>query len=282
MTKAAGTAGKTADVSVLIALYRNDNPEYFREAMESLFNQTMLPAEIVLVLDGPVGENLENVIRSFSGKKNLKLVRLEQNQGLAAALNEGLKTCSFDIIIRADSDDICLSDRIESQYRYFSENGSTDVLGAWVHEYTEDMKTMISVRKVPELDKAIKRKMKRRNCINHPAAAFKKTSVLKAGGYPLFRKSQDYALWAKMAAEEYVFHNLQTVLVKMRCGAEMMKRRNIRYFYHEYRVLKFQRRIGFLSPFDFIINIIIRFVFRIVPNWLRLGLYRLIRIEGKH
>ncbi|MBN1649496.1 MAG: glycosyltransferase [Spirochaetales bacterium] len=273
---------QTADVSVLIALYQKDNPVYFQQAMESIYDQTVKPSEIVLVIDGPLEDNLEKIVTGYSHKNgNLKIIRLPHNQGLASALNEGLKQCRHDIIIRADSDDICLEDRIEHQYNFLRHNRETDVLGAWVKEYTEDMNKLISVRKVPELDRDIKKKMKRFNCINHPASAFRKSSVLKTGGYPLFRKSQDYALWSKMATDGFTFHNLQTVLVKMRCGEEMMKRRNIRYFYHEYRVLKFQRQIGFINRLDFMVNLFIRFIFRIVPNKLKSGLYRLIRIEGK-
>jgi glycosyltransferase involved in cell wall biosynthesis len=271
----------TAEVSVLIALCANDNPLFFKEAMNSIFSQSMEPAEIVLVLDGPLLEGLSKAVSEYKDDKRVKIVRLETNNGLACALNEGLKSCSYDIVIRADSDDINIKDRIETQFRYFTENRDIDVLGGWVLEYTEDMKKIISIRKVPEWDKDIKRKMKRRNCINHPASAFRKSSITKAGGYPSFRKSQDYALWSKMISEGFAFHNLQKVLVKMRCGKEMMRRRGLRYFYHEFRVLKFQKKIGFINAGDFLLNLIIRFIFRMVPVRLRLSLYRLIRIRSK-
>ena len=37
--------------SVLLSIYYKEKPEYFRECMESIYSQTVLPDEIVLVED---------------------------------------------------------------------------------------------------------------------------------------------------------------------------------------------------------------------------------------
>ena len=55
------------DFSVLISIYRGESPAYFREALDSLFAQTLQPAEIVLVRDGPLTPEL--VGRLLLGKK---------------------------------------------------------------------------------------------------------------------------------------------------------------------------------------------------------------------
>ena len=46
--------------SVLMSLYIKEKPEYFDECMESVIHQTFLPTEIVIVLDGPITEQLQN------------------------------------------------------------------------------------------------------------------------------------------------------------------------------------------------------------------------------
>lgn len=51
--------------SVAMSVYKNDNPEWFDKAMESIINQTIKPSEIVLVVDGPVPEGIMNVIHKY-------------------------------------------------------------------------------------------------------------------------------------------------------------------------------------------------------------------------
>ena len=51
--------------SVLMSVYKNDNPEYFKAAIESVINQTVKPTEIVLVRDGMVADNLQETINEI-------------------------------------------------------------------------------------------------------------------------------------------------------------------------------------------------------------------------
>ena len=49
--------------SVAISVYRNDTPAFVRRALSSITaEQTVPPNEIVLVVDGPVGEELSAFI----------------------------------------------------------------------------------------------------------------------------------------------------------------------------------------------------------------------------
>ena len=93
--------------SVLMSVYHKDDPTYLDTALNSLTEQTAVPDEIVLVKDGPVSQQLEEVIDAFHKKFcNLKIVALEKNSGLGNALNQGLKHCSHELVARMDSDDI--------------------------------------------------------------------------------------------------------------------------------------------------------------------------------
>ena len=84
--------------SVLLSLYHKETPHSLKDSLESIINQTLQANEIVLVKDGPLTEELEQVLDLFSKQnKNLKIVPLSQNQGLGKALNEGLKHCSYEI-----------------------------------------------------------------------------------------------------------------------------------------------------------------------------------------
>ena len=42
------------DFSVSISVYEKDNPQHFIVAIESVFEQTVKPTEVILVVDGPI------------------------------------------------------------------------------------------------------------------------------------------------------------------------------------------------------------------------------------
>ena len=85
-----------------------------RQSLESIFAQTLLPNEVVLVKDGPLTDELENVLADFLQRYDtLKIVPLAVNSGLGAALNEGLKHCSYQLVARMDTDDVAKPNRFE-------------------------------------------------------------------------------------------------------------------------------------------------------------------------
>ena len=47
------------DFSVLMAVYKNDIPSEVNTAVSSVLNQTFPPKEVVIVVDGPVSQELD-------------------------------------------------------------------------------------------------------------------------------------------------------------------------------------------------------------------------------
>lgn len=107
--------------SVLLSLYDKEKPEYLSLSLDSMFNQTIKPNEIILVLDGPINNRLKKIINFYDERHPaiLKTVPLEKNIGLGLALNEGIKVCKNELIARMDTDDISYSNRIELQLEEF-------------------------------------------------------------------------------------------------------------------------------------------------------------------
>lgn len=64
--------GKTSDIpfSVSMCVYKNDIPKHFEQSFESIIYQTVHPSEIVLVVDGPISDSLENVIKKYQNMFN--------------------------------------------------------------------------------------------------------------------------------------------------------------------------------------------------------------------
>ena len=78
--------------SVLMSVYYKEKPEYLRQSMDSIFAQSIPTDEFVLVCDGPLNDELDNVIDEMVAAHSdvLKVVRLEKNVGLGNALNQGM------------------------------------------------------------------------------------------------------------------------------------------------------------------------------------------------
>lgn len=263
--------------SVLMSVYSEDEPAYLSAALQSLVSQTLPADEIVLVQDGPITPQLASVIEAYARRLTLCIIALPENFGLAHALNEGLRQCAHDWVARMDSDDIALPERFEKQIGYILKHPDVDVLGALVEERDEAMSSILSIRRVPLTHQEIRKFAVRRNPISHPVAIFRKSAVLSVGGYPLFPKAQDYALWSIMLMRGFKFANQGQCLLWMRCGRGLMGRRGFNYFVNEAKLLAFQRRIGLLGPVDYWMNMFGRAAVRVAPSNVKTILYRCFR-----
>lgn len=266
----------TYNFSVLFSLYNRESPQYLRLSLNSIFQQTVLPSEIVLVEDGPLTEELYQVVSEYSKKHpELKIVSLDKNVGLGNALNEGLKYCSYDIVARMDTDDIAKPDRFEKQLKVFKEYPEYDVVGAWIDEFEGNIDNISSTRVLPETPKDIYEFAKKRNPINHPVVMFRKSAVEAAGGYKHFSLFEDYYLWVRMLLNGAKFYNIQESLLYFRFSPEMFKRRGgFKYACTETQFMWHIYQLGFVGFGKTCLNVPLRFFARIIPNSWRSWIYK--------
>ena len=180
--------------SVLMSVYVKEKAEFLKQSLDSMFNQTVPPAEIVLVEDGPLTTELYALLDEYSAKHGEKFKRIanETNLGLGKALNKGLAECANEFVARMDTDDISDLIRCEKQLQYFADHPETDVVGTDIAEFITSPDNIVSVRKVPESHEEICEFLKKRCPLNHMSVMFKKSSVEKAGGYLPEREDQDH------------------------------------------------------------------------------------------
>ena len=262
--------------SVLMSLYFKEYPAYLKASLDSLFHQTLLPDEVVLVEDGPLSSELEQVVSDYSTRyPMLKVIPLPQNQGLGKALNEGLKYCSYELVARMDTDDIAKPMRFQKQVEVFEKHPEIDVCSAWIDEFEESVNNVISTRKLPEWHDDIALYAKSRNPINHPVVMFKKSAVMVAGSYQHFPLFEDYYLWVRMLMNGAKFYNIQESLLWFRFSPEMFKRRGgWGYAMKELKFQKTLRAMGFISTPHYLKNVVIRLITRIIPNSWRSFIYK--------
>jgi len=266
--------------SLLMSIYSKEEPDYFDRAMVSIWDeQSIKPYEIILVQDGKLTPQLYKVIEKWEQKCQgvLVCVVLEENLGLGDALNIGLQKCSFERVARMDTDDIAHPQRFQRQLEVF-EQLDIDVCGSWVSEFDTDEKNIVSYRKLPEFHQDITAFAKLRNPINHPTSMYNKTPVLEAGNYQRMLWFEDYYLWARMIQNGAKFYNIQDTLINMRAGYGQLQRRGgINYAIQEYKFEKQLLNINFITSIEFIRNIFIRFIARVIPQNLRKNIYKILR-----
>src|SRR5690625_7505089 len=92
--------------SVLMSVYEKEEPQYFRESIESMVNQTLPPEEIVIVKDGALTRQLEEIINDFTKRhpKLFTIVPLKQNVSLGKDLNYVLEIDRKEIVLRISLD----------------------------------------------------------------------------------------------------------------------------------------------------------------------------------
>lgn len=263
--------------SVLVTVYYKDNVLYLREALSSVINQTQMPSEIVIIADGPLSPELDEVLYKFKADFDslVKLVFLSQNIGTGMAINEGLKNCSFDLVAKMDSDDISYSTRFAKQIEVYEKNPELSFVGAAISEFqNDDIENILSYRILPEEHLDIVKYAKKRCPLNQPVVMYRKSAIINCGGYNNFTFGEDYDLWVRAIMKGYKFYNIQEPLLYFRTNRNTIQKRGGFWYLkidlaHHYDFYK----MGFLSLPEFVYNVSIRFVVRLMPIKLRIMIY---------
>jgi len=260
--------------SVLMSVYAKEKAIYLDKALKSiLLTQTHRPDELVLIADGHLTPQLYSTISKYQKLyQNFIFIQLDTNKGLSQALNVGLKFCSYEWVARMDSDDISLPNRFEKQIGYLQMHPEIDVLGTALSEYNIHDNKIIAIKRCPE---DISTYIKFRSPVNHPTVIYKKSSVIKAGGYINCPYMEDYHLWIRMYAMGMKITSLSESLYLFKMDPNVIKRRGgIVYFKSEIAVQKLLLRLQITTLPRCILNITLRCTIRLMPNSLRLMLYK--------
>ncbi len=242
--------------SVLMSVYAGENPAFLREAIDSMYRQTIPTDDFVLVCDGPLADGLEAILTSTLQRfpDSFHVVHLPEHRGLAPALNAGLRHCRHELIARMDSDDISDPQRCAHQLSRFREDPGLAILSGTVAEFEDSPANITGQRALPAAYPDICRFSRKRSPFNHPAVMYRKSAVLAAGGYdesyPYF---EDYDLWIRMLQTGFRGENLREPILYMRAGTGMCRRRSgpdyARRMLHFHRSLRCQ---GWISLRDYL------------------------------
>ena len=257
--------------SVSMCVYGGDRPTWFRTAVDSVCNQTVKPDEIVIVVDGPVPEELDAVICQYEKEPIFRVIRLEKNMGHGEARRISLNACQHSLVALMDADDISSSDRFEKQLKMFGADPELTIVGGNITEFVDTPDNLVGMRTVCAADSEIKQDMKKRCPMNQVTVMFHKAAVDKVGGYIDWFCEEDYYLWLRLMLAGVKFANIPEVLVNVRVGNEMYQRRGgLKYFKSEATLQKWMLENNVIGLGTYVTNVIKRLVVQVLlPNRIR-------------
>ncbi len=266
---------KNPGCSILMSVYLHEKPAYLECCLQSLLAQTVRADELVLVEDGPISKEMGEMIELFRSNLNIISIPLAVNAGLANALNIGLSYCKYDLVVRMDSDDIAIPNRIEMQLSYMISNPEVAASSGHMEEFHDNGRSS-SYRILPVHHDDLVILAKRRSPLSHPAAIFRKNVVQSVGGYKNIYP-EDYMLWVVLILNGYKIGNLDAIILRMRTNDAIFKRRGFKMLKGELKIHAFMRSKKMLGTFEFLEIVALKTLHRLSPGFLKIFFYKVAR-----
>ncbi|MDP7638809.1 MAG: glycosyltransferase [Candidatus Hydrogenedentes bacterium] len=207
-----------------MAAYARSNLGHLREAIESVLAQTHREWELIVALDGPVGEEARGLLEDFAAADaRIRLLPLRENRGQAFARNRAIEKADGEFIAVLDADDRARPERLERQLAYLDETGA-DLAGSFYFRI-DGAGEIIGKHEVPADSASIQRY----SCAFNPVAnstVIARAAVFKENRYyEPYRYGEDYRLWIDLMKAGYELVNQPEFLVEFRVDSEFMSRR---------------------------------------------------------
>ena len=264
-------------LSAVMSVWANDHPHLFDLALNSILLQTLKPTELVLVVDGPIDDSLEEVVLKYVAlysTRNINFIvhRFKINKGHGNARRAALRHASNDYVAICDADDISMAERFERLYEIIKNDKNLAVIGSFIEETDLiNQSGFQSVRKVPTTNIEIYSYARYRCPFNQMSVILNKPLVESVGGYQDFYHNEDYYLWFRLMQQEYSLRNIDEVLVVAHQNTDSFRRRGgFAYFLSEVKIKRLFLAAGKINHFEFLCQVFVRIVVQLLlPSSLR-------------
>lgn len=256
------------NIAVLMSIYKNDDPIFFQEAMDSIWtNQTLKPDQIILIQDGVLPDNLVQIINDWKQRLGdiLTLHKNKENLGLTKSLNAGLKYVKAKYIARMDSDDKSDPLRLEKQVAYLENHPEIAILGGSIQEINEK-NDFINIRTYPLNPEDSRNYIAKASPLAHPAVMMRHKIFEYGLKYnEAYKTSQDIALWFDALKAGFKISNIEDVVLYFRITESTFERRNRNKAINEFKIYMngIKDMFGFTPKYIYPIS---RLGFRLMPT----------------
>ena len=262
---------KNKKITCLICFYINDDVKLFHKAFESILNQTLVPDEIIICVDGEVYENQRIEILRY--KKVAKIIWLPKNLGHGEARKTALKDVNNEFIAIFDSDDCSYPNRLSDLFNSIINDPKVGVVSGIIKENWSD--GSVTFRNPKNLN------FRLASPVNQNCCLIRNSAYKDSGGYVHWYHNEDTYLWVRMLKSKWKIKAVEKVLADVNLDVSSIRRRQgFRYFYSEVKLRNLMYRESLISLRDLLINILIRILIQLIlPSLLYKKLYQWRRRE---
>lgn len=203
-------------VSVIMPAY-NDREAFLRESIESILNQTYQNLELIIA-DDSTEKKSKDIIDEYAAKDSrIRIVRSPERMGVCKALNKAIDEAKGEFIAHMDADDISMPNRLECQIPLFT-SSTIAAVGGQVCIINEKSEQTGYISHIPcsqeEIAKSFSLGQPR---FSNPTSIVRRNVFFELGGYEeLYRCSEDYDFWYRVATLGYSFVNTKEVVLQYR------------------------------------------------------------------
>ncbi len=274
----AGRVEGAEPFAVLMPLWAKDRPDRVRQAIVSATEaQQLRPDLLILTVDGPLPAPLEALVERVEAGAHgpATVLRHSAHRGVASALQDGLEASPYELVARADADDLCRPERFALQIPRMRRD-RLDLLGGAMREFSDRVAPGRGpLRTRPLTHAEITAYLPRHSPFHHPTIVLRRSTVRAVGGYRDLPLLEDYWLWERMMLGGARMANLPEVLVDYRVDEHLFARRGgWRLFASDLRLQRRFVRDRVTTPAGFLRNLGERGVYRLAPGWARRLAYR--------
>ncbi len=213
-------------VSVIIPVYNGE--KYVQECLESVYQQTYRPIEVIIVDDGSTDNSLQ-AVKKVPGEKK---IIAQQNRDVSHARNTGVSNAAGEFIAFLDQDDIWHHEKLEKQVQVFQAELEVDLIFTDLIKFNEEGKMRHPKdrhRYASKLnDENLFAMLVRKNVLMPSAVMVKKEGFVKAGMFdPQFKTCGDYEMWLRMASKNMKFRYVAEPLTMYRYHSKNVSKQTL-------------------------------------------------------
>ena len=214
----------TPSISVVIPFFRRQH--IFDETLQSVFNQTIAPLEIIVV-DDCSGGDVASFFKQYESR--IQIIILEKNVGVSGARNIGVKAAKGEYIAFLDSDDLWDTNKLKKQVKYMQEHENVALTHTGCRVFYPNGTEKFYIDK--PLNLLFKHLIKNSH-VTPPSIMIKKEIFEKLGGFDItFRQTEDYEFSMRMITQGLPIHFIPEALTHVRLGTTDKISSNWKGFY---------------------------------------------------
>lgn len=250
------------------------------DALESLFSQTILPDQVVLLVDEDISDEQMAVIERYRLDPRIaqiEIIATDIEKSYAEAMNAGIRHCIGHWIMHSYANGVDHPDRLAIQLDYAARYPEVDLFATWGEEFDDAGNRVIKASAIQH--DAVVASLKWRNVLVNSSILVRARALERVGGYHArFPRLESYDLLVRLALSGSRFRIIPAELVRV----HMRHRADLLHLWTNARFRMFCWRAGFLTAQQLCIVTLAHLVFELASVSTGGGLlYRLVRVKAK-